>query len=185
MSDTETSEEDEVSLSGDQEEETEESGEEEAGGSNVRPKVSGKTRLHAKPPKPAARKRKIDLGVKEPRSSRSAAKRVAAPGGGKKKKSPSFFQRGEEEEECLDFSKPSVNYCREKCKLGERYFVNIEECNFSGLRNKNHRFEALVLTRLPIDDDEKKQAFKFNMPASLIVPLRDALTTLLTKSERL
>jgi hypothetical protein len=73
--------------------------------------------------------------------------------------------------------------------LGERYTVQIGQVCFAGARN--YSYEGLIFTREndPTLEDkekatnsEKKKAFKFNMPSKLIIPLRDALNTILAKS---
>lgn len=184
MSENEASEE-ELSSSeqGDESEAGEETGEEDGFEEAIitpRSKVSPKKRVHAKSAKPAPRKRKV---VEERSSSKAGGKRVAVVS---KKKPTSVLIPDDFAEDCIDFSRPTIRYCRDKCKLGLRYYANIEECSFVGDAGKKHRFEALVLTRLPTPtegDVEAKKEFRFNIPASLITPLRDSLSLLISKSK--
>jgi hypothetical protein len=66
---------------------------------------------------------------------------------------------------------------------GDRYSCQVGEIGFSGPRA--YSYEALIIAREGVMDDDEgklKKPFKFNMPAKLILPLRNALTLILRKS---
>jgi hypothetical protein len=71
-----------------------------------------------------------------------------------------------------DVSRPCMNLIKDKFILGERYFVQMAQVN---VQAKNFTFHSLCMGRDAADNSDGKKPFTFNLPAKLIIPLRDAI----------
>jgi hypothetical protein len=60
--------------------------------------------------------------------------------------------------------------------------VQIGQVKFSGVRN--FAYEAAIFTREPAPDDKSSKSLSFNMPTSVVVPLRNALNELIDGSKK-
>ena len=79
-----------------------------------------------------------------------------------------------------DFSQPLVRLNTDKFLLGSRHTVQVGQVHYEGTRTFG--FEALILTREPPKNpigNQPAKAFRFNMPATLIRPLFNALIEIL------
>ena len=63
---------------------------------------------------------------------------------------------------------------------GQRWHFQIGQVKFSGVRN--FAYEAMIYTREPVPDDPTSKPLTWNMPSSLLVPLRDVLNNIIEKS---
>lgn len=81
----------------------------------------------------------------------------------------------------LDVSRPTMQLDKNKYLLGDRYTVQVGQVN---MKSHNYSFDSLIFTRdAPTDNPDNKKAYSFNMPAKLIIPLRDAIVKILSQSE--
>ena len=79
-----------------------------------------------------------------------------------------------------DFSQPLARLNTDKFLLGSRHTVQVGQVHYEGTRTFG--FEALILTREPPKNpigNQPAKAFRFNMPATLIRPLFNALIEIL------
>jgi hypothetical protein len=89
-----------------------------------------------------------------------------------------------------DMSGPALKLCKDKFLLGSNHTVQVGSVNFSGTRS--YSYDALIFSRepRPLKDGEEetegepRKAFRFNMPATCLTPLRNALTAILQRSGR-
>ena len=82
-----------------------------------------------------------------------------------------------------DFSQPVSMLIKDKFILGSRHTAQVGQVNIIG----TPAFEALIITReapREIAGKDARRPFRFNMPATLILSLRNALTEIITRSSR-
>lgn len=86
-----------------------------------------------------------------------------------------------------DMSNPPTKWCKNKFILGSNYNVQVGMICFPGSRT--YSYEGIIFTREPKparDGEEERETatkpFRFNMPTSCIMPLRNALTAILRRS---
>jgi hypothetical protein len=60
--------------------------------------------------------------------------------------------------------------------------MQVGQVKFSGVRN--YAYEALIFSRDPAPDDTASKPLSFNMPTSVLVPLRNAINELIGKTEQ-
>jgi hypothetical protein len=77
----------------------------------------------------------------------------------------------------IDVSQPTPKLIRDKFLLGDRYSVQI-----GMITVKKWSYECLIFTRDAPPGEPEKKAFSFNMPIKLIIPMRDALLSIISKN---
>ena len=144
-----------------------------------------KPTLTTVPPKAVRAKKQKAIAVAGGKGKGKGGRKAAPKKGGKDAPTPDPPKIVCLDSTIRDFSNSSAALIKDKFLLGDRYSVQIGEVSFSGVRR--YCYEAIIFTREGVVDEDEakaKKPFKFNIPSKLLVPLCNALQTIIKKSER-